>query len=64
MKVREPGQNQCKPTGRNVQESAGKYFKMVWACIEKRRRRCGQEIDGDRGAVEEKERKSEAQVVG
>ena len=25
---------------------------------------CGQENDGDRGAVEEKERKSEAQVVG
>ena len=37
---------------------------MVWACIEKRRIMCGQESDGDRGAVEEKERKSEAQVVG
>ena len=37
---------------------------MVWACIEKRKRMCGQESDGDRGAVEEQERKSEAQVVG
>ena len=37
---------------------------MVWSCIEMRRRMCGQESDGDRGAVEEKESKSEAQVVG
>ena len=37
---------------------------MVWACIEKGRRICGQENDGDRGAVEKKERKSEAEVVG
>ena len=39
-------------------------LKKVLSCIEKRRRMCGQEIDGDRGTVEEKERKSEAQVVG
>ena len=37
---------------------------MVWACIEKRRRMFGQESDGDGGAVEKKERKSEAEVVG
>ena len=37
---------------------------MVWSCIEMRRRMCEQENDGDRGAVEEKERKSEVQVVG
>ena len=37
---------------------------MVWPCIEMRRRMCGQENDGDSGAVEEKERKSEVQVVG
>ena len=50
--------------GRNIKESAGKYFEVVWACIGKRRRMWGQESDGDRGAVGEKERKSEAQVVG
>ena len=37
---------------------------MVWSCIEKRRRMCGQENDGGSGAVEENERMSEAQVVG
>ena len=37
---------------------------MVWSCIEMRRRMCGQESDGDRGAVEEKKGKSVAQVVG
>ena len=37
---------------------------MVRARIEKRRKMCGQESDGDRGAVEEKEWKSEAQVIG
>ena len=37
---------------------------MGWSCIETRIIMCGQESDGDKGAVEEKERKSEAQVVG
>ena len=35
---------------------------MVWACTEKRIRR--QESDGDGGAGEKKERKTEAEVVG
>ena len=35
---------------------------MVWACIEKGRRTCGQESDG--GAEEKKERKTEAKMVG
>ena len=34
------------------------------ACIEKRRRICGQETDGDGGAGEKKERKTKAEVVG
>ena len=34
------------------------------ACIEKRRRVCGQESDGDGGIGEKKERKAEADVVG
>ena len=33
---------------------------MVWACIEKGRITCG---DGDGGAGEKKERKTEAEVV-
>ena len=33
---------------------------MVWACIEKRRSIRGQESDGDGGAWEKKERKTEA----
>ena len=33
-------------------------------CIENRRRMRGQESDGDRDVVEEKERKSEVKVVG
>ena len=37
---------------------------MVWARIEKRRRICGQESDGDEGAGKKKERKTEAEVVG
>ena len=37
---------------------------MIWACIEKRRRVCGQESGGDGGAGEKKERKPEAKVVG
>ena len=37
---------------------------MVWACIERRRIMFGQESGGDRGAVEEKERKSEEQLFG
>ena len=37
---------------------------MVWSCIEMRRIMCGQASDDERGAVEEKERKSEAQVLG
>ena len=37
---------------------------MVWAGIEKRRRICGQESDGDGGAGEKKERKTEAEMVG
>ena len=44
---------------KKVQESC-----LKWTCIEMRRRMCGQDGDGDRGAVEEKERKSESQVVG
>ena len=46
-----------------VHESSLKWYVRV-QCIEKRRRMYGQAIDGDIGAVEEKERKSEAQVVG
>ena len=37
---------------------------MVWACIEKRRRICRQESDGDGGAGEKKERKTKAEVPG
>ena len=37
---------------------------MVCACIEKRRRICGQESDGDGVAGENKKRKTEAEVVG
>ena len=37
---------------------------MVWSCIEMRRIMCGKESDSDAGVVEEKERKSEAEVVG
>ena len=37
---------------------------MVWACIEKRRRICGQESGGDGRAGEKKERKTKAEVVG
>ena len=37
---------------------------MVWACIEKRRRICPQESDGDGGAREKKESKTEEEVVG
>ena len=47
---------------RNIQESAGKPVEVVWACIGKRRRGCGQESDG--GAGEKKERKTKAEVVG
>ena len=36
----------------------------MWACIVKRRIMGTEESDGDRGAVEEKERKSDAQLVG
>ena len=36
---------------------------MVWACIEKGRRIRRQESDGDGGAGEKKERKTEAEVV-
>ena len=41
-----------------------KKVEVVWACIEKRRRICRQDSDGVGGAREEKERKSEAEVVG
>ena len=37
---------------------------MVWACIEKRRQIRRQESDGDGGAGEKKERKTEVVVVG
>ena len=33
-----------------MQESARKYVEVVWACIEKKRRICRQESDGDGGA--------------
>ena len=47
-----------------IQESAGKKVEVVWECIEKRRRIHGQEIDGDGGVKEKKERKMKAEVVG
>ena len=50
--------------GRNIQEGAGKLVEVVWACIEKRRRICRQESDGDGGAGEKKERNTRAEVVG
>ena len=37
---------------------------MEWACIEMRRRICGQESDGDGGDGEENERKTDADVFG
>ena len=37
-------------------------FEVVWACIEKTRRIRRQESDGDGGAEEKKERKTEAEV--
>ena len=36
---------------------------MVLACSDKRRRICGQESEGNGGAMEEKERQTEAKVV-
>ena len=48
---------------KKVQDSTLKWYGHVGP-TEKRRRMCGQDSDDDRGAVEEKERKSEAQVVG
>ena len=48
----------------NIQESAGEYVEVVWACIEKRRRMRRQESDGDGGAGEKKERKTKVGVVG
>ena len=45
-------------------ESAGKLVEVVWACIEKKIRICRQESDGDGGAGDKKERKTEAEVVG
>ena len=41
-----------------------KLAEVVWAGIEKRRRICAQESDGDGGAGEKKERKTKAEVVG
>ncbi len=38
------------------QRSTGKQGEVVWACIEKRRRMCGQESHGDGGSGEKKER--------
>ena len=49
---------------KKVQESRLYTVVVVWACIEKRRRICRQESDGDGGAGEKKERKTEAEVVG
>ena len=46
---------------KKVQECS---LRVVWASSEKRRMLCGQNNDGDGGVVEEKERKSEAEVVG
>ena len=37
---------------------------MIWACIEMRRRVCGQDRDGDGGTREKKEKKTKAEVVG
>ena len=37
---------------------------MVSACVEKRRRICGQESDDDGGAGEKKGRKSDLNVIG
>ena len=37
---------------------------MVWACIEKRTRIYRLQSDGDGGAGEKKERKTETEVVG
>ena len=52
--------------GRGVADAIFAVFELVWTCIGNRRIMCGQESDsdGDRGAVEETERKSEAQVLG
>ena len=36
---------------------------MVWGCIEKRRMMCRQESDGDGGAGEKTESKTEAELV-
>ena len=49
---------------RNIQESVGKQVEVAWACIEKRRIIRRQGSDGDGGAREKKERKTEAEVVG
>ena len=54
----------CVESGRNIQESAGEYVELVWACFEKRRRIRREESDGDGGAGEKKERKTKAEVVG
>ena len=48
-------------SGRNIQESRLKWY---GSCIEKRRRICGQESDGDGCAWEKKERKTKADIVG
>ena len=50
--------NECR---RNIQESAGE---LKWyGHIEKRRRICGQESDGDGGGGEKKKRKTKEEVV-
>ena len=51
-----------------VGEISKKCMKVVWNGMvmywDEKKNVCGQESDGDSGAVEEKERKSETQVVG
>ena len=50
--------------GEKIQESAGEWIEVVWACIEKRRRIRRQESDGDGGAGKKKERKTKVGLVG
>ena len=62
-KERNRGITKVGEISKTVQESWLMWY-AVWACIEKRRRICGQESDGDGGAGEKNKTKIEADVVG
>ena len=56
------GTTNVREISNKVQEGRLKWYGLT--CIEKRRRICVRESDGDGGAGENKERKTEAEMVG